>query len=349
MTEEEKEMLKSLKEKEEKSNFEYEDPDVSNVEIPGWIPDEVKREKPEETNLGNVNSQGPTKTNLGKVEINKPMGMENGWKNLPLDVLPSRGFGYPDGFEIAIRSAEVSEIRHYSTIDESDRIDLDDKLNYILDKCMKIKWAEGPLDTLDLWYEDRFFVIMCIRDMTFVKGENNIILPLEKNCTGDECNLPDTIELKSVFLDSFHLESDLTRRYNKEKYCFEFIPKDGSPKLDLYIPTLGVTCKARKIIKEKKRLGKKYDESFIDVASFVIPDWRNLNERVYDQYERLSNDWTNLQFSIADQMSKKINFSTKSRIFTKCESCGGEATAEIRFPGGYRSLFVISDLSGKLL
>lgn len=344
MTEEEKQLFNSLKEKEEKSKFNYEDPDVDNVNIPDWIPDEVDNHS-----VKNTNQDEQKKPNLGKVEIRNPIGMESGWKNLPIDILPSGGFGYPEGFELGIRAAEVSEIRHYSTIDESDRIDLDDKLNHILDKCMRIKWSQGPLSTLDLWYEDRFFVIMSIRDMTFIKGENNILLPLDKNCKEDKCNLPDNIELKSNFLDSFKLDQEIRKRYNKESYSFEFIPKDGSPKLNLYIPTIGVTCKARKIIDKKKLAGKKYDPSFMEVASFVIPDWRNLNERTYDEYERMSKDWTNLQFSIADQMSKRINFSTKSRIFTKCESCGGEAAAEIRFPGGYRSLFVISDLSGKLL
>ena len=374
MTQEEKELLASLKEKEGKSKFEYEeDPDVDNVNIPDWIPDKVERPV---QNLGNVNdpgyvpnaireentqkpkeeveqmprpSQESQKNNIGKVNIDPRMGMEAEWKNIPAEVLPSNGFGYPKGFELAIRSAKVSEIRHFSTVDESDRLDLDDKLNHMISKCMRIKWDGGVLDPMDLWYEDRFFVVMSIRDMTFIKGENRILLPLQKNCKSDKCSLPNEIELRSNFLDSFELDLDLIKRYNPEKYCFEFVPKDGSPGIDLYIPTIGVTTKCRRILKSKRNTEKKFDESFADVSTFIIPDWRNLDERTYDQYERSSADWTPLQFSIVDQMSKKINFATKSRIFTKCESCGGEAAASIRFPGGYRSLFIISDLSGKLL
>ena len=214
---------------------------------------------------------------------------------------------------------------------------------------MKIRWNGGFLESYDLWYEDRFFIIMSIRDMTFLKGENRIILPVTKNCTKEGCNVPDSIELKSNLLDSFIIDSDILKRYSRESYSFKFVPKDGSQEMDLYIPTVGVTTVCRKILSEKRRKGKKFDESFAKVASFIIPDWRDLDERLYDQYERASIDWTPLQFSIADQITEKINFATKSRIYTKCESCEGEVTAEITFPGGYRSLFVISDIFSQLL
>jgi len=334
------ELLNELNQKEAKSKFEYDspqrieepDPDVENVTIPDWIP------------------TGPIPPrNLGKVNVNRtPLGMEAEWKNIPVDTLPSKGFGYPDGFEIAIKAAKVTEIRQFSTVDDSDRLDLDDKLNTIIEKCMKIRWDGGILESYDLWYEDRFFIIMSIRDMTFLKGENRILLPITKNCTKEECNIPDMIELKSNLLDSFVVDPEILKRYNKDSYSFKFIPKDGSAEMDLYIPTIGVTTVCRRILADKKKKGKKYDESFAKVASFIIPDWRGLDERLYDQYERGSTEWTPLQFSIADQISEKINFATKSRIYTKCESCDGEVTAEISFPGGYRSLFIISNILEQL-
>jgi hypothetical protein len=190
---------------------------------------------------------------------------------------------------------------------------------------------------------------MSIRDMTFLRGENKIMLPVTKNCTKPDCEVPDMIELRSNLLDSFVVEQEILKRYSNESYSFKFIPKDGSPEMDLYIPTVGVTTICRKILSEKRRKGKGFDESFAKVASFIIPDWRGLDESVYDQYERASGEWSPLQFSIADQITEKINFATKSRINSKCESCDGEVTAEISFPGGYRSLFVISDIFSQLL
>lgn len=341
----ENDLFEALRRKEAESKFQF-DEDVSNVTIPDWIPDNSTPPNPQ--NTATEQETAPVNS-LGKATSRIPTGMETGWKNIPVDILPSRGFGYPDGFELSIRAAEVSEIRHYSTIDESDRIDLDDKLNHILSKCMKIRWSGGFLEHLDLWYEDRFFVIMSIKDLTFIRGENRIMLPVTKNCKGPECNVPDMIELKSNILDSFVLDDEIIKRYNKDTYSFKFVPKDGSPEMELFIPTVGVTSKCRKILRDKANKGKKFDESFAKVATFIIPDWRDLDERVYDQYERNSTEWTKLQFAIADQMSDMINFATKSRIYSKCESCDGEITAEITFPGGYRSLFVISNIFEQLL
>ena len=346
----ENDLLNELSRKESNSKFEYDrDQDVENFEIPEWIPEKVERPKmPNQPSAPNTPNNIQQPNSLGKV-IRTPLGMESEWKNLPPETLPSRGFGYPEGFEIAIKSASVSEIRHFSTVDESDRIDLDDKLNTIIKKCMKIRWNGGVLEHYDLWYEDRFFVIMSIRDMTFIRGENRILLPISKNCTKPECNVPDQIELKSNLLDSFIMDPEILKRYDKGTFSFKFVPKDGSPEMELYIPTVGVTTLCRKIIAEKKAKNKKFDPSFANIATFIIPDWRSLDERLYDQYERASTEWTPLQFSIADQISQKINFATKSRIYSRCESCGGEVTAEISFPEGYRSLFVISNIFDQLL
>jgi len=52
-----------------------------------------------------------------------------GWHEIPLSSLPSEGRFYPADTVIKIRSAKVAEIRHFSTIDESNLLDVDDKLN----------------------------------------------------------------------------------------------------------------------------------------------------------------------------------------------------------------------------
>lgn len=345
-------LMDELSKREAQSKFEYDSiGNEEKEEIPAWVP-EFRKETQEDVENDTLRKTLQEEGNIGLGKAStarQPMSLENGWKNIPLDILPSEGFGYPPGFEIVIRPGDVAEIKHYSTIDDDDRIDLDDKLNYMLSKCMKIKWDGGYLSHLDLWYEDRFFVIMSIRDLTFIKGENRIMLPLNKKCKGEKCNLADQIELRANMLNSFKMDTELIKRYDKENYSFKLVPKDGSPEMYLYIPTVGVTTECRKILRDKKLRGKKYDESFAEVCTYVIPDWRELTEAVYDQYERASNEWTKTQFFIADQISKKINFATKAAIYTTCNSCGEEATAEIRFPSGYRSLFIVSDIFGQLL
>ena len=86
-----------------------------------------------------------TPVSLGKaqkfqvVETDDPLASEIGWKNVPMESLPSQGMFYDIGTQVAIRAASVAEIRHWSTIDENDLLGIDDMLNFIIEKCCRIK------------------------------------------------------------------------------------------------------------------------------------------------------------------------------------------------------------------
>jgi len=290
---------------------------------------------------------------LGKAsfveEILEFPGMESPWKKIPLTNLPSTGFGYPEGTELMIRSAEVGEIRHFSTIDDNDPIDLDDKMNFIISKCSTFKFSGGTQSYLDIYQEDRFYIFMAIRDLTFIKGENRLFVPVVKTCGDGECPIPDQIELTSNVLTNFKLDPKLFKYYDHDNGFFNLVPKNGDPGIQLFIPTIGVAQKIRKILKDKVDAGKKYDEPFAKISPYVIPNWRDLTEKSYDEYERLSKTWTYTQFVLADSISKEITFATKSTISVQCSKCSAEVTAPIRFPGGIRSLYIISDIFGQLL
>ena len=293
------------------------------------------------------------KPSLGKASFaidDEPIiGLESPWKNLPPLNLPSEGFGYPPGLSIGIRACAVSEIRHYSTIDENDPIDIDDKINHILTKNTQIRYDGGVLSFKDLYQEDRFYLFMVIRDLTFIKGENRLMIPITKNCKEEKCILDNEIELRSQLLTNFKLPEELKKYYNKEKGCYVLTPKNGDPSIELFIPTIGVVTSIKKILRSKASAGKKYDESFSKYSTFIIPNWRGLDESMYNHYEAISKDWTYTQFNIVDQITKKITFATKNQIAVSCSKCGAEVTAPLRFRDGLRSLYTIPDIFGELL
>jgi hypothetical protein len=310
----------------------------------------------------NVLDPTPPPTKTPEIEIPKTLGkasfvndtpsiqaMESPWKKMPLGNLPSEAFGYPPGIEISIRSAEVGEIRHFSTIDENDPIDIDDKINHIVSKCSSVRWSEGPLSYMDLYQEDRFYIFMAIRDLTFIKGENRIFIPTQNECKTEGCPIPSEIELTSGILSSFKLDPNVKKYYDQENGCFLLKPKNGDPSIQLFIPTIGVSTNIRKILRGKIEKNKKYDPVFATVSPYVIPNWRELDERIYDEYESYSKDWTYTQFVLADTITKQITFATKNSLSVTCSKCSAEVAAPIRFRGGIRSLYIISDIFGQLL
>jgi hypothetical protein len=88
----------------------------------------------------------------------------------------------------------------------------------------------------------------------------------------------------------------------------------------------------------------------VQISPFIFEDWRTLTEGSFQARLKDSDTWTKEEFSLLFELSEKIKIGTKSKALVNCPKCGGrEVTADITFPKGLRSLFVISDIIGELL
>ena len=324
-----------LGEKEKSSSIKFDEPQVQAEEI-SESPIEVK-----------------TKATLGKA-ITVPDGqnnpaLDNGWKNLPLNLLPTEGRYYPSGTTIAIRSAEVREIRHYSTIDEADMIDIEEKLNYILDKCTRSYFGDLGLGSYrDIKYEDRFYIIMAIRDLTFLRGENRIILKPKTDCAKTDCPISGGVELRTGILGRFDIDPRIEPYYNEETKSYNFVLKNSGKSFPMSIPSIGVMEKLSQFFRSDR--GKKIgvDDEFRKISPYIFTDWRTITENSVMNSIREIDYWTKEEYSLAFEMSSLLKVGTKPSASLKC-NCGAEVTAPISFPKGYKSLFVISDIFRDLL
>jgi hypothetical protein len=259
---------------------------------------------------------------------------------------------YPDGTKMAIRAAEVKEIRHFSTIDEDDRLDLEEKLSYVLDRCLRIDFpGEGVVSYKDLKQEDRFFLIMAIRDLTFVKGENSILLKPKKTCRETiECPFANGIELRTGALSSYSLDDKILQYYNSETRSFVFTIKKTGKSIQMFIPSIGVSQNITSYIAEAARKSINIDDGFLQISPFLFDDWRELTFDTFFTKMRECDYWTKEEYSIYFELSERIKVGTKMEVKQKCPVCGDEeVTADITFPSGIRSLFLISDIFGELL
>ncbi len=345
-----------LKQKEVSGGISYDDPiaDLPPViSAEERIEQEVealkgrKEEKVSESPLAAEIKQQPKTDQLHE----PPSVMSIGWKNLPLSILPSGGMFYPEGTQIAIRSAEVKEIRHFSTIDESDMLDIDQKLNMVLNSCCVIKFpSEGVVSYKDLKQEDRFFAIMAIRDLTFIKGENRIILQPELKCGKANCSYQYGIELRTGVLSKYELDPSIMKYYSKRDRKFVLPVTKLAKTLEMNVPSIGVVDAISNYARNRIRSGKEVDESFIKIAPFIFDDWRDLSEKKISDKEEESLSWTKEEFSIYFALADTIKIGTKLEVSLPCETCGvQEVTAPISFPEGFRSLFLISDIFRELL
>jgi hypothetical protein len=287
-------------------------------------------------------------TSLGTAEkfkvydVDDPIASELGWKNVPIEYLPSQGLFYESGTQVAIRAATVAEIRHWSTIDENDLLGVDDMLNFIIEKCCKIKIPGRAASFKDLKEIDRFYLIFAIRDYTFKNGENKLYV----NVT-DNDGVGDRIEVTKDVIDYFNPDERMMKYFSHEEHCFKLEMRNGE-KFVMYFPTLGVMSFIKNYIKTKQQQGQNFDKAFIKYAPFLFNDWRALTQASYDKAVQDSYSWSVVRISALDKLVEILASSVNPQI-RYVNPSGAEVTAPLNFQGGIKSIFLISDIFGELV
>lgn len=293
------------------------------------------------TSLGNIKDISPL--SIHNEEFSDTPNLEMGWKRLVVENLPSRGMFYPIGTTIDIKAATASEIRHFSTIDEDDPFDLPEKLNMILDKCVKIKWPGGlGVNFRDIKDIDRFYLIFCIRELTFKDGENKLFMDIQDPQTGD-------FEKVEITKDKFEfntIDDKIMEYYSLSERCFVFRTTVGE--INIYIPSLGISNFIINHLRDMTAKKIYYDKAFLKISPYVFSNWRTLNKDSYKKMEKESLAWEPKKISIINGVIEKLQFGMSSEIKHTFKS-GSEVSSPITFQGGYKSLFLISDIFGELL
>ena len=269
-----------------------------------------------------------------------PIGNQIGWIPQKIADLPTRGLFYPANVVIAIRSANGGEIRHWSTLVEDPNdprylSNLDDMLNYIIERCVTIKSNDangGYLSWKDIKEVDRFYLLLAIHELTFPNGENKL-----------QVKISDTkkIDVIKDMVNYISLDPNLMQYYDETERCFVLKLKGGRI-LKLDIPSVGVTQWLKHYVMRKQQMQEFIEEDYLAYAPFIIRSWKGLNEDSYNKYVEESNTWDVKIVSLLSYV--KQNFADAIDPVIKFLDEGGiEQTAPLNFQGGIKSIFIIPD------
>ena len=101
--------------------------------------------------------------------------------NFDIKELPCGEF-YPAGTIFMVRPAQVKEIQAYSMVDDNNFYDIVEKMNDILQSCVRIKYSDGKMGSyLEIKDQDRLFLIFLVRELTFQQG-NSLTVPARCGC-----------------------------------------------------------------------------------------------------------------------------------------------------------------------
>ena len=294
----------------------------------------------------NSNSNEPV--NLGSVNMDRynPQKAQDadlvlGYHDVPLVSLPSGGMFYNKGTKISIRSAKVAEIRHFSTIDENNVLDIDEKLNSMIEACIRITSESKRMSYKDILEEDRFYLILSIRDLTFPDPESALKIDhLDKKGNTHE------IQIDKKYFQYFKIPAELDKYYDDKARSF-LIETKSFGTIEMKPPVIGIMQKVTEYIKKRQQEGLKIDQSLLQIIPFLIKDWRGFNDKTIFDFEIEMNGWTSKKYNLVYTLAEKMKIGIQPNMLVQLGD--EEEEVPISFRDGIKSLFVIQDIAGELL
>ena len=258
-----------------------------------------------------------------------------GWLRIDAKSLPTEGLFYPADIIIRIRAARGEEIKHWSTMNDQDIESLsraDDILSYMIERCCSVEIPNRPGNCWrDLKNVDRMYILLSIKEFTFLDGENELMVPISE---GNE------IPVVKEMIDFVNIPENIMKHYNAERRCFTF-NINGNP-LNMYIPSIGVNNWLKMYSAQKIAAREGYDEDFLSFAPMLIEDYRTLTVRGYEEMVGNSKRWGLKEWSVISYVTSELSSASQPKVKYNDDN-GQEVEIPLSFRGGLRSIFLLSD------
>lgn len=266
---------------------------------------------------------------------------ESMWKLLDLSTLPSEGLMYPKGAELLLRSAKTKEIRHWSTIDELDPLDVREKINFVLNTCTKfIIPGQGALNFNDFLEIDRYHILFRIYELTFPNQENKLFANVK--CKND--GHVNHTQVGSNNLKGFKYPEELMKWYSEEDRCFKIVSEKLNETFYLHLPTIGTENKFRSKREEDSEKGIEPDLAFYEFGPYLVNNWRNLSPQVISNLKFDSHSWADNKFAFIHKFTQELKKASLNKVASVCELCKDVTESHIFLEGSFtvKDIFIIS-------
>lgn len=284
---------------------------------------------------------GPAADSIGAVKMHgaQDNGLKYsdnlGYMRIDVKTLPTCGLFYPDDTIIRIRAARGSEIKHWSTMNDQDINQIsqvDDILNYIIEKCVNVDMPSKPgASWKDLKDIDRFYLLLAVREFTFLDGDNELMVPISENKS-----IPVTKEM----IDFIKIPDEIMRHYSEEEKCFVFHMQRRD--IRMYIPSLGASQWLKNYAQNKVNAREGFDSDFLIFAPMLINDFRLLSQRAYEAMVEETSMWSVQEWSLISYVRDTLAAASEPKL-TYVDDDGKEVTIPLTFRGGIKALFTIQD------
>ena len=254
--------------------------------------------------------------------------------NMDIRELPCGQF-YPTGTLFLVRPAQVREIQSYSMVDDNNFYDIVEKMNDMLQACVRIKYPDGKIGSfLEIKDQDRLFLIFLIRELTFQQG-NSLATSTKCSC-GNEVKL----ELSRKTFEFYESDEKLYKYFNQSSRNFYFKTINGKS-FDLTPPNIGLQKAFTDYIIRENNEKRAPNLSFLKIIPFLLPGRASITYDGIKAKLKEFEEMDDISFQFLNAAVGKMTFGIKE-LKDNCE-CGEEVRTDMQFPDGASAIFVIPD------
>jgi hypothetical protein len=255
--------------------------------------------------------------------------------NFDVAELPCGKF-YPSGTLFMVRPAQVKEIQAYAMVDDNNFYDIVEKMNGMLQSCVRIKYPDGKMGSyLDVKDQDRLFLIFMIRELTFQQGN-----ALSVNTPCPSCGTENTIELKRQTFEFFEEDEKLKKFYSPNTGTYRFKLKNGQ-EYEVTPPNIGLQKSFTDYIVKENNEKRQPNLAFLKIIPFMLAGKTSITYEGIKAKVKEFDTMDDISFQFLNAAINKMSFGIKE--LKKVCSCGEEVRTEMQFPNGASSIFVIHD------
>ena len=255
--------------------------------------------------------------------------------NFSVDQLPCGSF-YPQGTLVMVRPAKVKEIQAYSMVDDENFYDIVEKMNGMLQSCIRVKYADGKVGSyLEIKDQDRLFLIFLIRELTFQQG-NELSVKALSPCNDEEIS----IELKRDNFVFHGIDEKLKKFFNPASNSYKFKLKNGK-EYEITPPNIGLQKAFTDYIIKENNEKRSPNLSFLKIIPFMLSGRSSITYDGIKAKLKEFEEMDDVSFQFLNSAISKMTFGIKE-LKKKCE-CGEEVRTEMTFPNGASGIFVIHD------
>ena len=254
--------------------------------------------------------------------------------NFDIKELPCGEF-YPSGTVFMVRPAQVREIQSYSMVDDNNFYDIVEKMNDILQSCVRVKYPDGKVGSyIEVKDQDRLFLVFLIRELTFQQGNS---LTVNSKCS---CGQDVQMELKRDNFSFHEIDEKLERYFSASTRTYHFSTINGR-EFELTPPNIGLQKSFTEYILKESNEKRTPNLSFLKIIPFMLAGRTSITYEGIKAKLKEFEEIDDISFQFLNAAVGKMTFGIKE-LKKKC-SCGEEVHTDMQFPNGASSIFVIHD------